>query len=78
MNNNLIYCKYLKKYAPKQNYQIFSNKIGKRLYEEISQEAWEIWLKKQTKIINEQKLNMTILQDRKKLEKHMLNFFFGK
>ncbi|MCW5196450.1 oxidative damage protection protein [Buchnera aphidicola (Pemphigus obesinymphae)] len=74
--NRIIFCKFLKKEAEGQEYQIYPGTLGKRIYNEISKLAWEIWMSKQTTIINERKLNMLNLKDRKIIEKHMENFLF--
>ncbi|CAL4325476.1 oxidative damage protection protein [Buchnera aphidicola] len=74
--NRIIFCKFLKKEAEGQEYQIYPGILGKRIYNEISKSAWKIWMSKQTMIINEKKLNMLNLNDRKIIEKHMENFLF--
>lgn len=72
----IIFCNFFKKKLKKQNFQIYPGKLGKRIYEEISEKAWKVWIKKQTILINEQKLNMFNVEDRKKLENYMKKFFF--
>lgn len=74
--NRIIFCKFLKKEAEGQEYQIYPGILGKRIYNEISKLAWKIWMSKQTMIINEKKLNMLNLNDRKIIEKYMENFLF--
>ncbi|XPE40034.1 oxidative damage protection protein [Shigella flexneri] len=62
----------------KQKARIFSctGKVGKRIYNEISKEAWAQWQHKQTMLINEKKLNMMNVEHRKLLEQEMINFLF--
>ncbi|WP_395479715.1 oxidative damage protection protein [Candidatus Curculioniphilus buchneri] len=74
--NRIIYCKFLKRKAKGQSFQIYPGKLGKLIYDTISQEAWIQWQKKQTIIINENKLSMLNLSDRKKLNQEMVNFLF--
>jgi len=74
--SKVIYCKFLKKEAEKQDFQIYPGEIGKRIYNEISKEAWAQWINKQTMLINEKKLSMISLADRQFLEKEMYNFLF--
>ena len=55
----------------KQKVRIFSctpANWGKRIYNEISKEAWAQWQHKQTMLINEKKLNMMNAEHRKLLE----------
>lgn len=39
-------------------------------------EAWSQWITKQTMLINEKKLSMMNIEDRKLLEQEMVNFLF--
>lgn len=73
-----IFCSFLKKESKKQTFQKYPGKLGKKIYDEISEEAWKIWIEKQTILINEEKLNMFNEKDRIKLEEHMEKFFFNK
>ena len=70
------FCTFLNKEAEGQDFQLYPGEVGKRIYNEISKEAWAQWLKKQTMLINEKKLSMMNLDDRKLLEQEMINFLF--
>jgi len=76
--NRIIFCTFLKKEAEAQDHQTYPGTLGKRIYNEISKLAWKIWLSKQTMLINEKKLNMFSIKDRKKIEQYMENFLFKK
>ncbi|CAL4325220.1 Probable Fe(2+)-trafficking protein [Buchnera aphidicola (Thelaxes suberi)] len=76
MNNRIIFCKYFKKKKEGLDYVTYPGKIGLRIYNEISMQAWKQWIKKQTILINEKKLNLQNIEDRKKIEKKMINYFF--
>ncbi|MDE5285953.1 MAG: oxidative damage protection protein, partial [Buchnera aphidicola] len=69
---------FLNKNAESQDFQCYPGTLGKKIYNEISKEAWSKWLHQQTIIINENKLNMLQEKDRQILEKHMKNFLFKK
>lgn len=71
-----IFCTFLKKEAPGQDFQIYPGDIGQRIYNEISQEAWSLWLNKQTMLINEKRLSMINKEDRALLEREMIQFLF--
>ncbi|MEY4475854.1 MAG: hypothetical protein RL248_1621 [Pseudomonadota bacterium] len=71
-----IFCTFLKKNAEGQDFQLYPGDIGKRIYNEISKEAWSQWITKQTMLINEKKLSMMNVEDRKLLEQEMVNFLF--
>jgi Fe-S cluster biosynthesis and repair protein YggX len=51
--------------------------LGKRIYENVSKEAWQMWLGHQTMLINEYRLTPIEPKARKFLEEEMEKFFFG-
>ncbi len=53
-----IFCTFLQREAEGQDFQLYPGELGKRIYNEISKEAWAQWQHKQTMLINEKKLNM--------------------
>lgn len=55
----------------------FPGVMGQDVYENISQKAWLEWMEHQTRIINEQHLNMMDLTSRKYLQGQMKKFFDG-
>ncbi|WP_074013052.1 oxidative damage protection protein [Candidatus Sodalis sp. SoCistrobi] len=71
-----IYCTFLKREAEGQDFQFYPGELGKRIYDNISKEAWAQWQTKQTMLINEKKLSMMNVADRKVLEQEMINFLF--
>lgn len=71
-----VYCQYLKKEAPGLDFQFYPGELGKKVFDNISKEAWALWQAKQVMLINEKKLNMMNLEHRKLLEEHMVAFLF--
>jgi len=51
--------------------------LGKRIYENVSKEAWQNWVGHQTMLINEYRLTPIDPKARKFLEEEMEKFFFG-
>lgn len=51
--------------------------LGKRIWENVSKEAWAAWQKHQTMLINENRLNMMDPRARKYLTTQMERYFFG-
>ena len=51
--------------------------LGKRIYESVSKQAWADWLKHQTMLINENRLNLADARARQYLARQMENHFFG-
>jgi Fe-S cluster biosynthesis and repair protein YggX len=58
-------------------YQPWPGELGKRIFEGISQQAWNNWLTHQTMLINEHRLSPLNPDHRAFLESEMEKFFFG-
>lgn len=55
----------------------YPGELGKRLFENVSKEAWQMWLKHQTMLINENRLSPIDPKARQFLEREMEKYFFG-
>lgn len=73
----MVYCQRLHKEAEGMDFQMIPGELGKRIYDNISKEAWSQWQAKQTMLINEKKLNLMNPEDRKVLEQAMVDFLFN-
>jgi Fe-S cluster biosynthesis and repair protein YggX len=51
--------------------------LGKRIWENVSKEAWQMWQAQQTRLINENRLNLADARARKYLLEQAEKFFFG-
>ncbi|MDE2599698.1 MAG: oxidative damage protection protein [Rhodocyclaceae bacterium] len=51
--------------------------LGKRLWENVSKEAWAQWLKQQTMLINENRLSLADPRARQYLQEQVQKHFFG-
>ena len=71
-----VYCEFLQKEAEGLDFQLYPGELGERIFNHISKEAWGEWQKKQTMLINENRLNMMAEDDRKFLEERMKEFLF--
>jgi len=72
-----VQCVLLKQELPALARQPYPGELGKRIYENVSQEAWAQWLKHQTMLINEYRLSPVEPKARQFLEGEMEKFFFG-
>jgi Fe-S cluster biosynthesis and repair protein YggX len=72
-----VQCAKLDKEAEGLDYQPYPGELGKRIYDNVSKEAWRLWLAHQTMLINEYRLTPIEPEARKFLEQEMENFFFG-
>ena len=74
--HRLVFCAKLKKEAEGLAHPPYPGVLGERIYQEICKEAWQQWLKHQTLLINEKRLNMSIPENRQFLAVEMDKFFF--
>lgn len=51
--------------------------LGKRIFENVSKEAWQQWVRMQTMLINENRLNLADPSHRKYLAEQVEKHFFG-
>ena len=51
--------------------------LGKRIFENVSKEAWRQWLEQQKMLVNENRLNLADRKAREYLSQQMEKHFFG-
>ncbi|MDD3016848.1 MAG: oxidative damage protection protein [Comamonas sp.] len=72
-----VHCIKLGREAEGLDLPPYPGALGQRIFESVSKEAWAAWLKHQTMLVNENRLNLADLQARKYLAKQMEAHFFG-
>lgn len=72
-----VHCVLLKKEAEGLDFVPYPGELGKRIYANVSKEGWQQWLKHQTMLVNENRLNLADQRARQYLVRQMENFFFG-
>ena len=72
-----VQCVLLKREAEGLERAPYPGELGRRIYEQVSKEAWAQWLRHQTLLINEYRLTPIEPKARKFLESEMEKFFFG-
>jgi Fe-S cluster biosynthesis and repair protein YggX len=72
-----VHCIKLQREADGLDFPPYPGDLGKRLWENVSKEAWAGWLKHQTMLVNENRLNLADPRARKYLATQMENYFFG-
>lgn len=55
----------------------YPGELGKRIFENVSKEAWQQWIRLQTMLINENRLNLADASHRKYLAEQAEKHFFG-
>ena len=72
-----VQCVLLGVEADGLEYAPYPGELGRRIYENVSLQAWQQWLAHQTMLINEYRLTPIEPKARKFLEDEMEKFFFG-
>ena len=72
-----VQCVLLKKEGDGLDFAPYPGELGKRIYLNVCKEAWQQWLKHQTMLVNENRLNMADQRAREYLKRQMENHFFG-
>ncbi len=73
----MVRCVKLGKEAEGMDFPPVPGDLGKKIWEQVSKEAWAAWLKQQTMLINENRLNMADIRARQYLLKQTEKYFFG-
>lgn len=72
-----VHCIKLGKDAEGLDAPPYPGELGQRIFENVSKEAWQQWLRHQTILINEHRISLVDPKARKFLEQEMEKFFFG-
>ena len=72
-----VQCVKLNKEAEGLDFPPYPGELGKKIYESVSKEAWAAWLKHQTMLVNENRLNLADQRARKYRAQQMEKHFFG-
>lgn len=73
----MVNCIKLGREAEGLDFPPVPGEMGKKLFDSVSKEAWQQWVKLQTMLINENRLSMTDPNARKYLAEQMQKHFFG-
>jgi Fe-S cluster biosynthesis and repair protein YggX len=72
-----VHCVKLQREAEGLAFAPWPGELGKRVYENVSKEAWQAWLAHQTMLINENRLNPLDAKTRAFIAIEMEKYFFG-
>lgn len=75
--SRMVQCVKLKKEAPGLDFPPYPGELGVKIYQNISKEAWLNWVDVQTRIVNENRLNLADARARKYLTQQMQNYLFA-
>ncbi|WP_137936034.1 oxidative damage protection protein [Chitinivorax sp. B] len=73
----MVHCVKLGREAEGLDFPPLPGELGKRVFENVSKEAWQGWVKHQTMLINENRLSLADSRARKYLQDQLESYFFG-
>lgn len=71
-----IHCVKLKREAEGLDFAPYPGELGQRIWQSISKQAWEDWIGIQTRLVNENRLNLADARARKYLAQQMERYLF--
>lgn len=72
----MVQCVKLKREAPGLEFPPYPGDLGVKIWQNISSEAWNQWVDIQTRLVNENHLNLADARARKYLAEQMQQFLF--
>jgi Fe-S cluster biosynthesis and repair protein YggX len=72
-----VMCVKLKREAEGLDFPPYPVDLGRRVFENVSKEAWKNWLEQQKMLVNENRLNLADKKARDYLAQQMDRHFFG-
>ena len=73
----MVRCVKLGRDAPGFDVPPYPGELGQRIFENVSRETWQEWIRRQTMLINENRLSPRNPEARRFLEQQMEAFLFG-
>ncbi|MCC7198506.1 MAG: oxidative damage protection protein [Gammaproteobacteria bacterium] len=72
----MVHCTVLNREAEGLDRVPYPGELGKRIFDSVSKEGWQMWLGHQTMLVNEYRLSMIDPKARQFLVKEMEKFLF--
>jgi Fe-S cluster biosynthesis and repair protein YggX len=73
----MVKCVKLGKELPGMVYKPFTNELGQRIYDGVSQDAWRQWIEFSKMIVNEYRIDMASAEGQKRMFEEAEKYFFG-
>lgn len=74
--SRMVQCVKLQKEAEGLDFPPYPGELGTKIWQSISKEAWSNWVQIQTRIVNENRLNLADSRARKYLAEQMKQYLF--
>jgi Fe-S cluster biosynthesis and repair protein YggX len=75
MPERIVHCRLLKKDLPGLERPPFRNELGQRIFDEVSKDGWQQWLKDSVKFINTYRVDLAAPEGQKFLAKQCAIYF---
>ncbi|MCX7138863.1 MAG: oxidative damage protection protein [Proteobacteria bacterium] len=75
--SRMVKCIKLGREAEGLDFSPYPGEIGRKIFENVSKEAWKQWLEQQKMLVNENRLNLADKKARDYLVEQMNKHFFG-
>lgn len=72
----MVNCVKLKKEAEGLDFPPYPGEVGEKIWQSVSKQAWQEWMDVQTRLVNENRLNLADARARKYLKEQMEKFLF--
>lgn len=73
----MVNCVKLGGSLPGLPYKPFTDALGQRIYDNVSMDAWKLWIEHSKKIVNEYRLDLTSAKSHQVLKEQCEEFLFG-
>lgn len=77
MSERIVHCIKLQKDLPGLDEPPFDTELGRKIYENVSQQAWNQWAEFCKMLMNEYRLNPGRREDQEVIVRQMEQYFFG-
>ena len=77
MADHKVFCVKLQKELKGLDDAPFDTDLGKKVYENVSEQAWGMWMEHCKMLLNEYRLNPSRREDQEVIVKQLDMFFFG-
>jgi Fe-S cluster biosynthesis and repair protein YggX len=75
MPERVVHCRLLKKELPGLDRPPFKNELGQRIFEQVSKEGWQQWLKDSVRFINTYRVDLATTDGQKFMLKQCAVYF---
>jgi Fe-S cluster biosynthesis and repair protein YggX len=77
MAQRMVKCVKFQRELPGLDEPPFDNDLGKRIFENVSKDAWKMWPEHMKMILNEYRLNLAERESQQIIKQQMEEYFFG-